>query len=157
MKKKKTFGALILVLKKYMYKKYILIMQYVQIHVLCFCFFQDFKAHDSSYKIPKKTNSSNVGAKRGDEWFESSFEVKLPPPGRSKYRQASSISGKKRYDADRITQRNEIGYRALRQGVLTSPSRRWKHADAPGWRHSEVSRSQQENILSCQGVIFVKK
>lgn len=110
----------------------------------------DFKAHDSSYKIPKKTNSSNVGAKRGDEWFESSFEVKLPPPGRSKYRQASSISGKKRYDADRITQRNEIGYRALRQGVLTSPSRRWKHADAPGWRQSELSRSQQENILSCQ-------
>ena len=108
-------------------------MQYVQIHVLCFCFFQDFKAHDSSYKIPKKTNSSNVGAKRGDEWFESSFEVKLPPPGRSKYRQASSISGKKRYDADHITQRNEIGYRALRQGVLTSPSRRWKHADAPAW------------------------
>ncbi|XP_044178387.1 uncharacterized protein LOC122960330 isoform X2 [Acropora millepora] len=110
----------------------------------------DFKAHDSSYKIPKKTNSSNVGAKRGDEWFESSFDVKLPLPGRSKYSQASSISGKKRYDADRITQRNEIGYRALRQGGLTSPSRHWKHADAPGWRQSEVSRSQKENILSCQ-------
>ncbi|XP_067049311.1 uncharacterized protein [Acropora muricata] len=110
----------------------------------------DFKGHYSSYKIPKKTNSSNVGVKRADEWFEASFEVQLPPPGRSKYSQASPISGKKRYGADRITQRNEIGYRLLRGGGLTSPSRRWKNADAPGWRQSEVSRSQQENILSCQ-------
>ena len=144
--------------KKYMYKKDILIMHHVQIHVLCFCFFQDFNAHDSSYKIPKKTNSSNVGIKRGDTWFESSFEGKPPPLGRSKYSKASSISGKKRNDTDRITHRNEIGYRLMRQGGLSSPSRRWKHAAPPGWRHNEVSRSQEENILSCQGVTaFVDK
>ena len=132
-------------------------MHHVQIHVLCFCFFQDFNALDSSYKIPKRTNSSNVGVKRREPWFESSFEGKPTPPGRSKYSQASSISGKRRNVTDRITQRNEIGYRLVRQGGLTSPSRRWKHADAPGWRQNEVSRSQQENILSRQGVIFLKK
>ena len=98
-----------------------------------------------------------MGGKRGDTWFESSFEGKPPPPGRSQYSRASSISGKKRNDLDRITQRDEIGYRMVRQGGLTSPSRRWKYADAPGWRQNEVSRSQQENILSCQGVIFLKK
>ena len=135
-------------------KKYILIMQYVQIHVLCFCFFQDLNAHDSSYKMPKRTNSFNVGVKRGDTWFQSAFEGK-PPPGRSKYSQASSISGKKRYDTDRTTQTNEIGYQLMRQESLPPPSRRWKYED--GWRHNEVSRSQQENILSWQGMIFLKK
>ena len=97
-----------------------------------------------------------MGGKRGDTWFES-YEEKPPLPGRSKYSQASSISGKKRNELDRIIQRDEIGYRLMRQGALTPPSRRWKYADAPGWGQNEVSRSRQENILSCQGVIFLKK
>lgn len=136
-------------------------MHCVQIQVPYFCFFQDFKARDSSFKIPKKTVSSNVGIHiredTGDTWFDSSFEVKQPPPVRSKYSQAVSMCEKKRNDGDRITQRNEIGYRMMRQTSLGSPCRRWKHAAAPGWRQNEASRSQQENILSCQGGNFSKK
>ena len=134
-------------------------MHCVQIQVPYFCFFQDFNASGSSYKIPKKTASSNVAIKRGDTWFDSSFEVKQSPPVRSKYTQAQPMYVRKRNDADRITERNEIGYRMVRQmqGSLASPSRRWKYAAAPGWRQNEASRSQQENILSCQGVNFSKK
>lgn len=112
---------------------------------------RDFKAHDSSYKIPKKTVSSNVEVKKGNTWFNSSFEIKQYSV-RSKYSQAGLTPGKHRNDTDRITHKNEIGYRVVRQteGSFISPSRRWKHASAPGWRQTEVSQSQKEMMLSCQ-------
>ena len=58
-----------------------------------------------------------------------------------------------------MTQRNEIGYRVMRQGQWgrhnKTPSSRWKHASPPGALsalRSKPSISQEEKILSCQGL-----
>ena len=109
-------------------------------------FFQDYNSKDSSYKIPKRTDSSDEQETKGVTWFKSSFPEKDNLPQRN-FRTRSAIE-RQRNHTNRITQKKEIGYRMLRQAGPSCATRQWKHTSAPGW----LSRCQREKTV-CKGLL----
>lgn len=110
---------------------------------------RDFKATGNSYRIPKKTNSPDNKATHGGSWIDSSFsETDHSPPRNCRTRSCTP----------RVTHKNEIGYRVIRQGQMPSTTikRNWKYAvNRPGMSaglRETTSKSQQEKMLSCQVV-----
>ena len=120
------------------------------LHCSCPSLFQEFDSKDTSYKIPKKTVSTDSKDRRMSSWIEidPSFNKEDFLP-QSNCR-AGLSNEKQRSYGHHSTQRNEIGYRICRQAFFTP--RRFKHADAPGWRDCTSPTSQQEKIFSCQGL-----
>ena len=119
----------------------------------CLCFFQDFSAKNSSFKIPKKLSCSPGDKdKKGSSWIISSFDEEEQNRScltRDSYNQKQRINAN--YSGKRKSE--EIEYCVVRQGLCVPRTRRWKHADPPGspsarWNTKETEPSLSHGLLS---------
>ena len=114
----------------------------------CLCFFQDFSAKNSSFKIPKKNpGSPGDKDKKCSSWITSSFDEEdqnrsclTRDSNNQKQRIDATYSGKRKSE--------DIRYRLVRQGLCVPWTRRWKHADPPGSPSSRWNTKGTEPSLS---------